>query len=137
VALEVVGDDGTARMVSVVGGDADGAAPPTRAGRAGSPRRDSDGRTIAVADEDAAGVVVRDLQSWWAGEPGEPTGSAGTRGGGSGRGDRRRRTRLAVVYAEGDADPDAHRRPPSRRSLGDRRVDHARERRPADDRLAE
>ena len=58
-----------------------------------------------MADDAAAGVVVRDLQSWWAGEPGEPDGDPPRR-------DEAVQdvaidadgTRLAVVYAEGDAD---------------------------------
>ncbi len=64
-----------------------------------------DGRTIAVADDTAAGVVVRDRQAWWAGDPGE-------RGADPPRRDEAVQdvaidadgTRLAVVYAEGDAD---------------------------------
>jgi hypothetical protein len=107
IALEVVGDDGSVEVVSVgVGGHGDGAAPPDRSQSRGfALAATPDGRTIAVADDEAAGVVVRDRRSWWAGDPGEPhmdppaidksvqdvaiDADA---------------TRLAVVYADGDSD---------------------------------
>lgn len=107
VALEVVGDDGTARVVSVgVGGNADGAAPPDESRSRGfAVAATQDGRSIAVADDAAAGVVIRDRHRWWAGDPGA-TGSDPP-----GREEAVQDvaidadgTRLAVVYAEGDAD---------------------------------
>jgi len=107
IALEVVGDDGSAEVMSVgVGGDADGTAPPDRSRSGGfALAATADGRTIALADDDAAGVVVRDRRSWWGGAPDEPRADppavdkavqdvAIDADG----------TRLAVVYAEGDSD---------------------------------
>jgi len=104
LALEVVGDDGTARVVRV---DAGGSAAPDESRLRGfALAATPDGRTIAVADDAAAGVVVRDRQTWWRGDPVEP-------GGDPPRRDEAVQdvaidadgTRLAVVYAE--ADPDA------------------------------
>ena len=102
LALEVVGDDGTARVVRVGAGGA--AAPDESRSRGFALAATPDGRTIAVADDDAAGVVVQDRRTWWAGDPGES-------GGDPPRRDEAVQdvaidadgTRLAVVYAE-DAD---------------------------------
>jgi len=102
LALEVVADDGTARVVRVGAGGA--AAPDESRSRGFALAATPDGRTIAVADDDAAGVVVQDRRTWWAGDPGES-------GGDPPRRDEAVQdvaidadgTRLAVVYAE-DAD---------------------------------
>jgi hypothetical protein len=72
VALEVVGTDGAAKVVAVgVGGDGDGTTPPDESRSRGFALAAApDGLTIAVADDAASGVVVRDRRSWWAGDPG-------------------------------------------------------------------
>ena len=104
VALEIVEDDGTARVVGLgVGGDADGAAPPDESRSRGfALAATADGRTIAVADD---AVVIRDRRSWWAGDPVEPGGDP------PGRDEAVQDvaidadgTRLGVVYANGDSD---------------------------------
>jgi hypothetical protein len=107
IALEVVGNDGSAEVVSIrVGGDGDGMASPDESRSRGfALAATADGQTIALADDDVAGVVVRDRRSWWAGDPGESEGEppavdkavqdvAIDADG----------TRLALVYAEGDSD---------------------------------
>ena len=103
LALEVVGDDGTVRVVSVGAGGA--AAPDKSRSRGFALAATPDGRTIAVADDAAGGVVIRGRRTWWKGDHGEP-------GGDPPRRDKAVQdvaidadgTRLAVVYADGDTD---------------------------------
>jgi hypothetical protein len=106
IALEVVGNHGSAEVVSVgVGGDSDGTAPDESRSRGFALTATADGGTIALADDDAAGVVVRDRRSWWAGDSGEsevdpPAVDKAVQDVAIDADG----TRLAVVYAEGDSD---------------------------------
>ena len=106
IALEVVGNDGSAEVVSVgVGGDGDGTAPDESESRGFALGATAVGKTIALADDDAAGVVVRDRRSWWAGDPGEsevdpPAVDKAVQDVAIDADG----TRLAVIYAEGDSD---------------------------------
>jgi hypothetical protein len=103
IALEVVDRDGQAQVVKVAADDHD-AAPVASGSRGFALAATPDGRTLAVADDSAHGVVVADRAQWWLGEragslvepPSPDLAVQDVAIDADG-------TRLAVVYARGDS----------------------------------